>query len=103
MTLFLDLCVEGGTDFGNFFVTTKGFLHPAHHEILGEVCKRDEVLRALEADAAVRRAGVNLIFAFGCNRIVCHKNKTVLSLSFEIGDVPVIGVSHRKTSATLVQ
>ncbi len=53
MALLIQLSLEGGLDFVDFFLAADGFLDPSDDYILLEIRKWDEVFGALKADGTV--------------------------------------------------
>lgn len=84
--LFVQLALESGFDFGNFFVAAEGFFDPADHGIFREVAVGDQVVGALEADAAVGAAGVGAVFSV--HGVVSGKHEAVIGLALEGVDTP---------------
>jgi len=85
VALLVDLVLQGSFYFGNL-ISAKCFLDPRHHFGLGEVGEGDQVLGALETDAAVGSGRVGIVF--GVDGVVGGEYKTVSGFAFQVGDGP---------------
>ena len=85
VALLVNLVLQSGFYFGNF-VGAKCFLDPKHHFVLGEVGKGDQVLGALETDAAVCTSRVGVVL--GVYGVVGGEHKTIGGFTFEVGNRP---------------
>ena len=83
--LLINLILQGSFYFGNL-VSAKCFLDPGHHFGLGQIGKRDQVLGALETDAAVCASRVGIVF--GVDGVVGGEYKTIGGFAFKVGDSP---------------
>ena len=84
--LLVELSLEGSLDFVDFFLAANGFLDPRNYEILAQVCKRDQVFGALEADGAVSASRIGAVV--GIHGVVGGEDETISGLAFQVGNVP---------------
>jgi len=92
IALLINLSLQCSLDFGNLFVTAKGFLDPADYERFGQVGVRDEVVGALETDGAISTTGIGAVI--GVHGVVSGKHEAVIGLAFQGVDTPRKGGGH---------
>ena len=93
VALLVDLSLECSLHFSNFFVA-KAFLDPADHDFFGQIGVRDQVVGALETNAAIGRTGIRSIV--GGNGVMTDENETICGLPLEGVNGPDKGGSHEK-------
>ena len=84
--LLIQLALESGFDFGNFFVASEGFFDPADHGVFREVAVGNQIVGALEADAAIGTAGVGAVISV--HGVVSSKHEAVVGFVFQGVDTP---------------
>jgi hypothetical protein len=93
VALLVDLSLECSLHFSNLFVA-EAFLDPADHDFFGQIGVRDQVVGALETNAAIGRTGIRSIV--GGNGVMTDENETICGLPLEGVNGPDKGGSHEK-------